>query len=415
MRSRPRSRFSRVVLAAAVLAVVVCGWWLARPWRQQWVAWQLSAALSSAPEEELPERLAELLLLDGPGLSALVDALASDREELSRAVAEALAEELERWKHLPRATAEPRVAALAAALARRSETFGRHGDAAARRIALALLDWPVGRDSADLARLTADCETVLRAPAVAAHRDASPATATPSDRPPAPTIVVSADGGFLRDEQRNATTMLDFPGGGLPFDQVHVPQLSSRQDAEDTVTPRTIVVPDERPLISAPPARLEPPYAYPLPRPQHGGVPEEIDEPPAPPVWPLHPPEENTEDAMRRLSAETGAFDDDRLLGLMQLLHDGDPYVRQRAEDALRRHGFTDSHLILAMRLTDPDPQRRIALAALLPRLPDIDARAWLLHLSRDADERVRRAALSVMSATRDPQLLDEVRQSTPR
>jgi hypothetical protein len=374
----------------------------------------LYAALQTAPEAELPERLAEFLLLGQAGQDALVRALDSDRAELAQAAERTLAEEIDRWKGLPISEASPRVAQLAQALAQRAGKFGPHGDAAARRFALELLDWPLDRSSASSTQVATNCEAVLRAPSVeplVAQRASSRQAGIVA--PPLPRRELNQ---ALRGDRQQAA-WLELPGGGLPIDVTRTPLQPTEPLTDDAVSPRPIVLPDERTLISAPPARLEPPYAYPLPRPTRG-VPAEIDEPPLPPNWPLRPPEapESAEDSNRRLSVETAlsASSEDRMLGLMHLLHDRDAQVQQTAEDELRRHGFDDRTLELAKRLAHPDAQQRIALASLLPRLADVDARAWLLHLSRDPDERVRRAALSVMSATRDPELLDQVRRSGP-
>jgi HEAT repeat protein len=182
--------------------------------------------------------------------------------------------------------------------------------------------------------------------------------------------------------------------------------------------PRPIIVSDEQPLITAPPERLETPYAFPLPRPPRT-LPENSSRPDdalAPPPA-LRAPGTAGEGPAARLSPSAFSLPspqdgDAEPWPLLRLLHDRDPHICQAAELALRQRGFEDRHLLLARRLTDPDPQQRIVLAALLPRVPDLDPRPWLVYLSRDADERVRRAALAVMTATRDPALLELARQA---
>jgi HEAT repeat protein len=93
----------------------------------------------------------------------------------------------------------------------------------------------------------------------------------------------------------------------------------------------------------------------------------------------------------------------------MHQLHDADENVVRRAESQLDRRGFDTAQLELARQLTDADPREREQLAELLPRVPGIDAKTWLLWLSRDEDADVRLAALTVMATTGDPQVLKRI------
>jgi hypothetical protein len=232
--------------------------------------------------------------------------------------------------------------------------------------------------------------------------------------------VVAADGGRSAASRRAAISV-ELPGGGIPFDVARVPPLPPQLDERVTGAPRPIVIADEQPLISEPPERLPPPFAFPLPRPPRQwpapdgahSLEDNNEEPPVPPL--LQGPD--LSDAVGLSPAQTSFVRrmppvDGELHSLMRLLNDADPAARRSAETELRLHGLNDVQLELARRLTAGDYRQRRALAALLPRVPNIDARPWLLLLSRDVDERVRREALAVMTATRDPRLLEAARQA---
>ena len=91
-------------------------------------------------------------------------------------------------------------------------------------------------------------------------------------------------------------------------------------------------------------------------------------------------------------------------IDLMHCLDDGGE-ASAVAESELSRRGFRAIHLQLAKRLIDPDPRKRRDLADWLPRIAGVDARPWLLWLSRDVDPDVRLAAVTIMATSSDPEL----------
>jgi hypothetical protein len=95
----------------------------------------------------------------------------------------------------------------------------------------------------------------------------------------------------------------------------------------------------------------------------------------------------------------------------MHALNSNDLLVRARAEEELAREGFTEFHMELARQLTNPDANVRRALAESLPAIPDIDARVWLVWLSRDDNTEVRLAAMAVMATTGDPSTMRRIEQ----
>ena len=103
------------------------------------------------------------------------------------------------------------------------------------------------------------------------------------------------------------------------------------------------------------------------------------------------------------------------VLRWMFALRANDPSRRHRAEEELRALGFEALQLELALQLTDPNPNVRRELAESLPSMPGIDARGWLVWLSRDQNADVRLAAMSVMATTGDPTVLRRIEQMARR
>jgi hypothetical protein len=199
------------------------------------------------------------------------------------------------------------------------------------------------------------------------------------------------------------------PGGGLPIDVAAV-EANPLETAEQP--PRPLKVVDPEPLTEEPPQHLPPPYATPVPAPKDRlpPAPPELFRPDQAPVKPLDREQTNGLQGATAAEAQHLTFEGIDSFNLMELLHDDEGDVARQVVAELRLRGFTDRHLKLARLLTSPDAETRLEFVALLPRLPDLDPRPWLMRLSYDPDPRVRRAAVGVMATTRDPRLLDRVR-----
>jgi hypothetical protein len=111
----------------------------------------------------------------------------------------------------------------------------------------------------------------------------------------------------------------------------------------------------------------------------------------------------------RRTGGQTAALDESAVVQWMRDLNDPATSTRELAEKELGKCGFGTVHLELARKLTSSDARLRANLADVLPRVSGIDARKWLLWLSRDEDADVRLAALGVMATAADPELLHRV------
>ena len=96
---------------------------------------------------------------------------------------------------------------------------------------------------------------------------------------------------------------------------------------------------------------------------------------------------------------------------LLPYLHDSDGDVRTVCEQALKSRGLLGGHLQLARQMTDPQPQVRSRVPALVLDFPDLDTRLWLERLSRDGSPAVRAAVLRAAGETKEWRLADRMRE----
>lgn len=87
------------------------------------------------------------------------------------------------------------------------------------------------------------------------------------------------------------------------------------------------------------------------------------------------------------------------------------PSLVQAAETELRKRKLTDAELLLARRLTSPEPEVRMAMIKELPARTDVDPRTWLLWLSSDLERRVRVEAIDVLGSMNDPAITNTLRE----
>lgn len=106
-------------------------------------------------------------------------------------------------------------------------------------------------------------------------------------------------------------------------------------------------------------------------------------------------------DALRPGSARGDAW------SLFAALHDD---AAPSADQELRRRGFTPQEIELGRHLCSPDAEERQYFASRLPTLGGIDARPWLLYLSRDEDDEVRLTVAAILATSGDPELQARVR-----
>lgn len=111
-------------------------------------------------------------------------------------------------------------------------------------------------------------------------------------------------------------------------------------------------------------------------------------------------------------ASETEARELDRLntFEVFARLHNEGPAAR-RAADQLARRGFTARQIEVGRHLTSPDAHERHQWVEALPGIRGVEAKAWLLHLSRDQSLAVRRAAITLLATSRDPEVVRRMAQ----
>ena len=90
-------------------------------------------------------------------------------------------------------------------------------------------------------------------------------------------------------------------------------------------------------------------------------------------------------------------------LELMKKLNHPDETMQARVVRELRQRGYQAVHLNIARLMFHPDPGQRAKLAESLPKIPGIDARPWLLQLSRDSNPALRRRVATILATANDP------------
>lgn len=331
-------------------------------------------ALANATDADVPELLGRLAGLGDPGSAALVRALTSPRSGVARGAAQALEAELDRWSRLPTDVAEPKLAELARRLAIEAESMPAPAQASARRLAMRIVRWPLSGSSLDRAEVLLACERILNAQPVPKLVKGIP-TNLPKRRPRNKQAAAQAQSSHRAKKTRLATwprpTLLaeQMAGGGLP------PSDLARPRATDIAEPPRFIPGESKPLADA-----------------------------------------KRSDDLSNFSAvavtgaaasERDAQEFDRLntFEVFARLHDEESIAR-RAADQLARRGFTARQIEVGRHLTSPDAHERHQWVEALPGIREVEAKAWLLHLTRDQSVAVRRAAITLLATNRDPEVL---------
>lgn len=365
-------------------------WRTGRP--QDWLAGRLGHHLQSVPDEYVEVELQQLAQLDGIGLLAVVDSLASPRRSVAQAAGVVLEQQLDRWRGLPREQSSRAVGELAHQLARRVHRWPTAARGPARDLALRILDWPVDGRVVDRAALIANCQQVLSAPPADAELTASaPDDAQPAARPPSTDASSSQAVSY---EERGATTRPD----GEPALITNHPtsdtsahprpvdkdEKRSLETSADTTPVARAVAAQEPNLLPASDDLEAPPDAAPSPvrDAPPGTTPEDVDASDAESDWKSLP---------------------DR--ALMSFLVGQGEQAAAHAEQILAERGYQPLDLQLARRLVSPNAAARRQMVDWVGRLPT-GAGRWLLWLSQDADAGVRQAVVSLMLTAQDPRIV---------
>lgn len=85
--------------------------------------------------------------------------------------------------------------------------------------------------------------------------------------------------------------------------------------------------------------------------------------------------------------------------------------LNQAADRELRKRGFNEGDMELAVRLISTDVRVRLAMVDELPRRSDVDPRQWLIWLAADAERDVRLQAISRLGTMDDPEVRAALRK----
>ena len=373
-----------LVLGIAV-GLTVAGLWGVRIW-QTFRAGQLESELEVADAEQLPKLIAQLALLDRPGVTVLVGGLRSSRPEVARLSRDKLADLVDSWRTLPAQKSSPLIAHLAESLVAEIDALPAAEQRFAGNLATDFLLWPLDERSVDTTQVVMHCELVLRV-GMRAREVAGTATDR-TDAPPSPGIrsglpatTVSQprpvkDPGFSWSDPLLA-------GGGLPIDPLDVPALPPQvEDFELDAPSRFIPNSGVQGLPAASP-----------------GTPSMFGSTPAQPVRDstVQPPEANVtpipDVSWSRLSH----------IEVLQRLHLSEYEIRSQALRELQRRGFTSELIDIGQQATSPRDADRLELVLSLSKRKDLDPLPWLRHLADDSSREVSRQSLLALTALADP------------
>ncbi|MBC8354855.1 MAG: HEAT repeat domain-containing protein [Planctomycetes bacterium] len=385
---------SGVVVVGVVLAGVF--WWT-QPF-DAYLFDRWGDELSSAPDDEVRERLEQIAAFGDQSFSTLVEALHSERQIVAETAALVMQRKLQQMQLRSTDETSPLVADLASEMARQSESPGPYSARASTQLATRLLLWPVDRELIDSERLVIDCELIVRAAKQSTRGHVAQAAYAEDawqDRS------LARNGGI---ESVELSTPL--PGGGLPVELADTPPLppqttyrvpeslaaspSEPQQFVPVQAPRTL---DTFPISADGGASANPISNAPtVDRPQSLESRQDTES---------SSPRKTVDPNLQVMSS----------LDVMHKLTGDDETLAREAVDELYRRGFKTKHFRLAELLVDPDPNIRLQLVQSLPQLSGIDSRPWLLWLSRDQDPIVRKAAVTVIATSADPALQERVRE----
>jgi hypothetical protein len=407
MHSRRKIRRSLGLLPkwAAVLGLAigltVCLYRLSEQWSAQYWRQQLAAA----KDDELPQIVQRLAGRGADGIGALVDGLASPKENVQREVRLALDEEVNRWMRLPNQEASRRISWLTSALASQAETIQASSKPFAADLATRLLLWPTDGAVVDRTRIVAECELVLRA--THSRGDESADALWRRQQDAALAARASAD--------RWTSALPVATHEKLPPESLQAPALPPLATApwatESTETPRTLR-PDTATKRIHPASGVKRPATRNPLRATANQAAQTEDATADHADWSQPLDESERAESVETASAvsESNRFSRTQSLDLFAELSSTSG-AAAAAEAELTRRGSTHRQIEVGKHLTSTDAEERRRWAEALPGLRGIDTKQWLLILSRDESAEVRRAAIILMATSQDPEMLARVEE----
>ncbi len=360
------------------------GSFLADTWRNE---------LERVPEREVDLVIERICNLGEEGISALVTALGSQRECVSRAAAKAIRREHGLWSSLPPEAKSLRPRRLAEALV---EAWPRL-EGPSRRVAVEVVSELVSSGFSGEARkdapLLAACAEVLRSatlPESSAGPSPDPATTPPN--------VTGMAAPVANDEPLKMPATVHAADSILSFEQI---SLAARTAGPAPLPSATIA---SKPLSAAGAAAN---VGKTEDAPKSDASAAATNEPRRLPDIQQATPEEPGHRGSTAVELPRPAD----ISQLADQLNDGDPQRATAARQRLGDLGWSAREIEVAKRARHPDPAVRRALAHTLPDVAGMDAAPWLLELSRDPDSDVRLEAMTLLATTGDPALVDTVRK----
>jgi len=398
------------VLAAIGLIATAAAAWFVRPHLGPAF---LAADLPRVADAELEPRLRDIAAYGRPGFMVLVQSLGSERRALRDAAYRLLCEKVDRSIQSTHDSANW-LDWLASALAQETPNYHRDSLDLAATLAERLVLLPASDEAHTTARRLRHCHVVLsactqerlqnRSNPVAKHAMVAESQVADARLPELDSFVEIlpplAGGGLAIVPNGGAPSRLSDqlmadakPLGSAALKPTNsAPQLNSAATSEPPIGDATIDV--EIPAMLASTGSLPPQSVLSAHREASVGLP-----------------------SLARSMAKGVVRPDTltRLLELDERRRSNDATHVEAAAEAMRRLGIGEAQLQLALGAVDPDPKVRKKLVEALPLLGSVDSRAWLVWLSHDPDVEVRRAALSLLATSGDPELKKRVREAADR
>ncbi|HJT36117.1 MAG TPA: HEAT repeat domain-containing protein [Pirellulales bacterium] len=368
-------------LCVTTLCVAVFG-----RYRQTLLVLYLKAELANVPDDRVGEVLRKLADLGEPGLDALTDALSSPRAVVGNMAYETLSDELNACARLEPLDAHDRLRVLAAALAAHVDQQPPTARGAAARLAVRVLLWPADSAPGDRSPMVADCEHVLQAAGAPPKNSPKPrqATSRPAQRQ-------SAARTAAEPRRLDAESRANLPDTTIPPADFELPELARAATDNRTVSGD-----------AAEPGRFDATGTAAMPGQASAAAPAEERKAPAETEAALVSP---TTHELRGPARRLKTLDS---LALFKQLHESDDAATEAAAE-LQARGFSIRQIEVGMHLSSPDAHERRLWTEALPGICGVSAKAWLLHLSRDENLGVRRAAVSLLATSGDPEMLRRV------
>jgi hypothetical protein len=401
MRKQLKLHLVSMALAAAAMtaALAILVWLIPSP--SQMLAVGIGDELETAKPETVALHWMQLETLGVAALPTLVEALGSDRLDVSTGARKLIDLEFNRWQGLSPDVASKNVQQLAELLSAQVASYSATSREHARQLTLRILRWPIDRATVDRTQLIATCEIVLRTAG-----ENLPAVLTdetlPQTTPVATRIEIETVDQWRARRNRNAALYGDqndlslrHPVPPIPPPTMGVLHPPVAEDQSRSVgSPRTGTL-----GLAQEPGLL--PFER---RPRDMSLPMVVGEQPGN-SFPIAP---DPSDGARVIPTVDELQDAEPIVIMRWLL---DPNAEAIATDALVRRGFSQLEIRVARQIVDPDPKERLALAQALPNIPVNDPRPWLLWLSHDDDVSVRKATVAILATNPDPVLQNRLRE----